>query len=55
MTRTTLLSFPLVVLAALVVAGCGREVRSDDPSQPALLATGRFRREHASMLGEPEH
>ena len=22
---------------------------------PALLATGRFRREHASMLGEPEH
>ncbi len=28
----------LVVLAALAVAGCGREVRSDDPSQPALLA-----------------
>ena len=23
---------------ALVVTGCGREVRSDDPSQPALLA-----------------
>jgi hypothetical protein len=28
----------LVLVAALVVAGCGREVRSDDPSQPALLA-----------------
>ncbi|MDQ3722552.1 MAG: hypothetical protein M3376_05675 [Actinomycetota bacterium] len=28
----------LVLLAALAVAGCGREVRSDDPSQPALLA-----------------
>jgi putative cell wall-binding protein len=28
----------LVLLAALVVVGCGREVRSDDPSQPGLLA-----------------
>jgi hypothetical protein len=28
----------LVALATLAVAGCGREVRSDDPSQPALLA-----------------
>ena len=28
----------IVLLAALVVAGCGREVRSDDPSQPGLLA-----------------
>jgi hypothetical protein len=28
----------LALLATLAVAGCGREVRSDDPSQPALLA-----------------
>jgi hypothetical protein len=28
----------LVLLAALVAVGCGREVRSDDHSQPALLA-----------------
>jgi hypothetical protein len=28
----------LALLAAVAVAGCGREVRSDDPSQPALLA-----------------
>jgi hypothetical protein len=28
----------LLLAAALVTVGCGREVRSDDPSQPALLA-----------------
>lgn len=41
----------LVLLAALVVAGCGREVRSDDPSQPALLAPPREAKEN---LGFPE-
>ncbi|MBW3608247.1 MAG: hypothetical protein KY463_07810 [Actinobacteria bacterium] len=41
----------LVLLAALVVAGCGREVRSDDPSQPALLAPPSQAKEN---LGFPE-
>ncbi|MGH2942057.1 MAG: hypothetical protein ACRDLN_04695 [Solirubrobacteraceae bacterium] len=36
MSRPTLAA--LLLVAALVTAGCGREVRSDDPSQPALLA-----------------
>jgi hypothetical protein len=40
-----------VVLTSLVVAGCGREVRSDDPSQPALLATPSQAKEN---LGFPE-
>jgi len=40
-----------VVLASLVVAGCGREVRSDDPSQPALLAPPSQAKEN---LGFPE-
>ncbi len=34
---TARLAIPLLV-AVLVVAGCGREVRSDDPAQPVLLA-----------------
>jgi len=41
----------VVLLAALVVAGCGREVRSDDPSQPALLAPPSQVKEN---LGFPE-
>lgn len=41
----------VVLLAALVVAGCGREVRSDDPSQPALLAPPSQAKEN---LGFPE-
>ncbi|HWI06189.1 MAG TPA: hypothetical protein VNT54_01580, partial [Solirubrobacteraceae bacterium] len=41
----------LLLLAALLVAGCGREVRSDDPSQPALLAPPSERKEN---LGFPE-
>lgn len=41
----------LVLLAALVVTGCGREVRSDDPSQPALLAPPSQAKEN---LGFPE-
>ena len=41
----------LLLLAALVMAGCGREVRSDDPSQPALLAPPSQQKEN---LGFPE-
>lgn len=41
----------LLLLAALVMAGCGREVRSDDPSQPALLAPPSQKKE---ALGFPE-
>ena len=41
----------LLVLAALVMSGCGREVRSDDPSQPALLAPPSQAKEN---LGFPE-
>ena len=41
----------LVLLAALVATGCGREVRSDDPAQPALLAPPREAKEN---LGFPE-
>lgn len=41
----------LLLVAALVVAGCGREVRSDDPSQPALLAPPSKQKEN---LGFPE-
>ncbi|MDP2711695.1 MAG: cell wall-binding repeat-containing protein [Solirubrobacteraceae bacterium] len=41
----------LLLLAALVVAGCGREVRSDDPAQPALLAPPSQAKEN---LGFPE-
>jgi putative cell wall-binding protein len=40
-----------VLLAALVVVGCGREVRSDDPSQPGLLAPPS---EVKKNLGFPE-
>lgn len=42
----------LVLLAALVVTGCGREVRSDDPAQPALLAPPSQAKEN---LGFPEN
>ena len=41
----------LLLLAVLVMAGCGREVRSDDPSQPALLAPPSQKKE---ALGFPE-
>ena len=41
----------LLLIAALVMAGCGREVRSDDPSQPALLAPPSKQKEN---LGFPE-
>ncbi len=41
----------LVLLAALVVLGCGREVRSDDPAQPALLAPPSQAKQN---LGFPE-
>jgi hypothetical protein len=41
----------LLLAAALVMVGCGREVRSDDPSQPALLAPPGKKTEH---LGFPE-
>ncbi len=41
----------LLLVAALVTIGCGREVRSDDPSQPALLAPPSKQKEH---LGFPE-
>ncbi len=41
----------LLLVAALVTVGCGREVRSDDPSQPALLAPPSKQKEH---LGFPE-
>jgi hypothetical protein len=41
----------LLLIAALVMVGCGREVRSDDPSQPALLAPPGKQREN---LGFPE-
>jgi putative cell wall binding repeat protein len=41
----------LLLAAALVMVGCGREVRSDDPSQPALLAPPGKTKEH---LGFPE-
>jgi hypothetical protein len=41
----------MLLAAALVMAGCGREVRSDDPSQPALLAPQAKQKEH---LGFPE-
>ncbi|HWC26711.1 MAG TPA: cell wall-binding repeat-containing protein [Solirubrobacteraceae bacterium] len=41
----------LLLAAALVAAGCGREVRSDDPSQPALLAPPSEQKEN---LGFPE-
>lgn len=40
----------LLLVAALVTVGCGREVRSDDPSQPALLAPPSQQKEH---LGFP--
>lgn len=41
----------LLLVAALAIAGCGREVRSDDPSQPALLAPPSKQKEN---LGFPE-
>lgn len=41
----------LLLVAALVIVGCGREVRSDDPSQPALLAPPSKQKEN---LGFPE-
>ena len=41
----------LLLVAALVAVGCGREVRSDDPSQPALLAPGNREQKN---LGFPE-
>lgn len=41
----------LFLVAALVMVGCGREVRSDDPSQPALLAPPSKQKEN---LGFPE-
>ncbi|MBW3652101.1 MAG: cell wall-binding repeat-containing protein [Actinobacteria bacterium] len=41
----------LLLVAALLMVGCGREVRSDDPSQPALLAPPGKVKEH---LGFPE-
>lgn len=41
----------LLLVAALLMAGCGREVRSDDPSQPALLAPPSKQKEN---LGFPE-
>jgi hypothetical protein len=41
----------LLLVAALVIAGCGREVRSDDPSQPALLAPPSKQKQN---LGFPE-
>jgi hypothetical protein len=41
----------LLLVAALVMVGCGREVRSDDPSQPALLAPPSKQKEN---LGFPE-
>lgn len=41
----------LLLLATLVVTGCGREVRSDDPAQPALLAPPSKVKEN---LGFPE-
>ena len=40
----------LLLVAALAIVGCGREVRSDDPSQPALLAPPGKVEEH---LGFP--
>ena len=49
MPRPRLLA--LLLLAALLTAGCGREVRSDDPSQPALLAPPSKQKEN---LGFPE-
>lgn len=41
----------LLLVAALVMAGCGREVRSDDPAQPVLLAPPSKQKEN---LGFPE-
>ncbi|CAN5192196.1 cell wall-binding repeat-containing protein [soil metagenome] len=41
----------LLLVAALVIVGCGREVRSDDPSQPTLLAPPSKQKEN---LGFPE-
>jgi len=41
----------VLLLAALAVTACGREVRSDDPSQPALVAPPTKQREN---LGFPE-
>lgn len=41
----------LLLLAALLAGGCGREVRSDDPEQPALLAPPS---EVEKNLGFPE-
>lgn len=41
----------LLLVAALVMVGCGREVRSDDPEQPALLAPPSKQKEN---LGFPE-
>jgi len=41
----------LLLVAALVTVGCGREVRSDDPSQPALLAPPSHAQKN---LGFPE-
>jgi hypothetical protein len=41
----------LLLVAALAIVGCGREVRSDDPSQPALLAPPSKQKEN---LGFPE-
>ena len=41
----------LLLLATLVVVGCGREVHSDDPEQPVLLAPPSKQKEH---LGFPE-
>jgi len=41
----------LLLVLALVTVGCGREVRSDDPSQPALLAPPSQQKKN---LGFPE-
>ena len=41
----------VAAVAALVMVGCGREVRSDDPSQPALLAPPSKQKKN---LGFPE-
>ncbi len=41
----------LLLVAALVTAGCGREVRSDDPAQPVLLAPPAQQKKN---LGFPE-
>ncbi|HVF77958.1 MAG TPA: cell wall-binding repeat-containing protein, partial [Solirubrobacteraceae bacterium] len=41
----------LLLVTALAIVGCGREVRSDDPSQPALLAPPSKQKEN---LGFPE-